>query len=102
AIENVRITTLPADTAETAGALEAAEVRPFAEIRFADDHCARVARPLRDSRILERRRAGERERARSRLLSIAGVDVVFQQNRNAVQRPARSMTPPLLIELRRD
>jgi hypothetical protein len=55
--------------------------------------------PFRDSRILRCRCARQRERASSRLLSIAGVDVVFQQNRDAVQWPARSMLLAFLIEL---
>jgi hypothetical protein len=88
--------------APAAGALEAAEVGPLAQIRFADDHRACSAQPLRDRRILERRRADQRERASSRLLSIAGVDVVLQQDRNAVQRATRPVAAPLLIELRSD
>ena len=100
AIEYVRIAALAADAAPAARALEAAEVRPLAQVRLADDHRACVAQPLRDRRILERRRADQRQRARSRLLSIAGVDVVLQQDRDAVQRAARPVAP-LLIELQR-
>src|SRR6185503_237424 len=101
-IENVRIAALTAHSAPAARALETAEVRPLAEIRFADDHCARIAQSLRDSSVLERGRADECERTGGRLLSIAGVDVVLEQNRNAVQRPARSAASSLLIELSSD
>ena len=98
----MRIAALATDAAPAARALVAAEVGPLAQVRFADDDSARIAQPLRDCRILQRRVARQRQRARRGLLAIAGVDVVFQQNRNAVQRTALPLTPTLIVELPRD
>src|SRR4030095_8961706 len=102
AVENVRIAALTTDAAKTARALIAPEVGPLAQVRLADDDRARIAQPLRDRRILARWLAHQCQRARSGLLAIAGVDVVFQQNRNAVQRTALPLMPTLFVELPRD
>ena len=89
AIERVRILRLPAAAAPAAGRVRRAEVRPLAQVRLAEDDRARLAQARDDERVLRRLDAGERERAGGRHHAIGGGDVVLDQDRDAVQRPAR-------------
>src|SRR5947209_14525329 len=67
-----------------------AEVGPLAQIRLAEDTSARVPQLLRDEGVLRGPRADERERAGGRLHAVGGGDVVFDEDGDAVQRPAHA------------
>ena len=62
----------------------------------------RRAQAIDHERVARRYGAFERERAGGRRHAIAGVDVVFDENRNAVQRPARAFRLALRVERVRD
>jgi hypothetical protein len=81
---------------------EAAEVRPLAEVRLSEDHRAGGAQPLNDDRIARHAAAVDRQRPGSGLHVVVGGDVVFEQNRDAVQRATHVPRAPLVVELRRD
>ena len=67
-----------------------ADIRPLAEIGFAENDGARLAQSLNDESISYRARPEQRQRSRRCLHAVGGVDVVFNQNWNAMQRAARA------------
>jgi hypothetical protein len=97
-VEHPRIAALAAHAAPAARAAEAAEIRPFAEIGLAQDDCPGAPQAARDRRVLQRGPPGECERARTRAETVGGVDVVLEQDRNAVQRTARPFAAALRVE----
>jgi hypothetical protein len=66
-----------------------AEVGPFAQIGLAENQGAGLAQAFDDEGIAWRRRIGQGERAGGGQHAVAGVDVVLEQDRDAVQRAAR-------------
>ncbi len=78
------------------------EVRPLAQVRLAENHDAGRAEALHHERVARRLRALERERSRGCHHPVGGVDVVLDQDGNAVQRPARTLGSPFRVERIRD
>ena len=74
------------------------EVRPLAEVRFAEDHDTRGSQPRHHERVLRGMRSIERERPRGGHHSIARVDVVLDENRNPVERAAGALLRALRVE----
>src|SRR6185295_14329066 len=67
-----------------------AEIRPLAKIRFGDYHRSCGSQSLHQERILFWRRSiGERKASSRRLHFIGGVDIVFDDYRDAMKGPAR-------------
>ena len=69
-----------------------AEVRPFAQVRFAEHDAPASRSRVDEKRVLSRAIVGERERT-GRIHHADDVDVVLQQHRDAVQRTARVCRP---------
>ena len=78
------------------------EVRPFAEIGFAQDDGARGAQPGGDGRILRGAPFGQGQRTCGGAHGIARFDIVLEQNRDAVQGAAHVAVLAFLIELAGD
>ena len=76
--------------------LRRAEVGPLAEVGPAEDDDARIAQPPDDERIRLGTVVGKRQRS-GRIDHAGDVDVVLDQNRDAVQRPADLARLPLGI-----
>src|SRR5437016_31804 len=72
-----------------------ANVRPLAEIGLAENNCSSLAQLLNNESILCTARSKHRQRSRRGFHAIGGIDVVFNQDRNAVQWATR----PLLLAL---
>ena len=98
AIEHIRIAGLPAAPAPAAAGVVRAEVGPFAEVGLAQDQRASLAQPLDQAGIARRRRIGQRQRAGGGEHTVAGVDVVLEQDRNTVQRAACLRAAARIIE----
>ena len=90
AVERIRISGQPATPAPSADRMAGANVRPLAQIGFAQNHRARLAQLLRHKRIPRRTRPDQRQRPGGSLHLVGRVDVVLDQHRNPVQRPARA------------
>jgi hypothetical protein len=75
-----------------------AEVRPLREVRLPEHDRARCAQPGDDEGVAWGRRAGEGERPGGGQHAIAGCDVVFDEDGDAVQRTARAPGFPLGIQ----
>jgi len=73
-------------------------IRPFAEIRFTQNDGAGRAQLLHDERVRGRFRSDQRQRSSRRLHAVQRRNVVLDQNRNSVQRPARPFFFPLLVQ----
>ena len=73
--------------------------REFRQVHLRDDHRARRAQLLDDERIIRGDRSFEEHRSAGGR-QIGGIDVVFQHDRNAVQRGARSLGLALLVHAR--
>ena len=76
-----------------------AHIGPLAEIGLAQNDRARLAQLLRDERVFHRLRSDQRQRSRRGLHAVGCVDVVFDEDGNAVQRPAGAFRLALGIEL---
>ena len=74
------------------------KVCPLTQVCLANYNRARVAQFLRDSCVLQRCRTHQRERSGRGQQAIGGIDVVFNKDWNAMQRPARSFFFTLAIE----
>ena len=85
AIERVRVLRLAAARAPAGRGVVGAEVRPFAQVRLAQDHRTGLAQPRHEEGILCRTVFRHRERA-GRIDQAGDVDVVLDQDRQAVQR----------------
>src|SRR5260370_33630360 len=77
-----------------------ANVGPLAEIGFADDYGARLAQPRGDESVVRSRRSSKRQRARCCLHAVRGVDIVLDEYRDAMKRPAGALRLALLVERR--
>ena len=95
AIEDIRVAALSAHAAPPARAAESAEIGPLAEVCLAEDHRASPPQARRDRRVLQRGAPRKCERACARTLAVRGVDVVLEQDRDAVQRSARALAMAL-------
>ena len=80
----------------------AAEVCPFAQVRFAKNYGASVAQLLNNHGIRRHAAAKQRKRSRGRLHTIVSRDVVLHQNGNAVKRATDVSSAALTIEMLRD
>jgi hypothetical protein len=78
------------------------EIRPFAQIRFPEEHGTSCAQLRRDERILRRNGSLERQRPGGGSHPVSGVDIVLEQNRNSMQRPAHASRLSLAVERFRD
>ena len=74
------------------------KVGPLAEVGFAQDDGARGAQARRYEGVLWRVPIGESQRTGGGAGLVAGVDVVLEQDRDAVQRSAHMPVLALLIE----
>ena len=99
AVEHVGVAGLAAPAAPAAGRVEAAEVGPLAEVGLAEDDGAGGAQARGDGGVLVRRVADQRQRAGGGRHAVGGVDVVLEQDRDAVQRPAHVAVAALAVEL---
>src|SRR5579859_8132157 len=97
-VQRVRIFRLSPAPAPSADRMARANIRPFAQICFSQNHGARGAQFLRDERIVRRFRARQRQRSRGGLHPVRRRNVVFDQYGYSVQRPARPFFFPLLVE----
>ena len=79
-----------------------ANVGPLAQVGLAQNDGAGLAQFLRHERIFRRTRTHQRQRSGRGLHAVGGVDVVFDQDGNAVQRAARALGFALLVEGLRD
>ncbi len=75
-------------------------MRPFAEIGFADDDRAGLAKPLHHESIVGRRRPDHSERTRSRLHPVGRIEIVFYHDGDAMQRPTLLPTGTLPVQFR--
>src|SRR5262249_13912976 len=98
AIESIGIFRQSSASAPAAGGMVGANIGPFAQVGFARNHSAGLAKLLRNSRVLGRFRALESERTTCSLHPVRGIDVVFDQHGNSVQGPARAFLFSLLVE----
>ena len=78
--------------------MRGAEVGPLAEVGLAQDHRAGRAQTLRDGGILGRRGSFERQRSGGGGHAVGRIDVVFDKDGDAVQRPSRAPGFPFPIE----
>ena len=98
AVERVGVAALAAARAPAAARPRGADVRPLAQVGLAQRDRARGAQPLHDEGVAGRARALEGERAGGGRGAVAGVDVVLDQDREAVQRAAGALRPALGVE----
>ena len=101
-VERVGIPRLAAPAAPAARRPRRAEVRPLAEVRLGQDDGAGLAETLDDERVLGRLRAEEGERSGRRLHPVGRVDVVLDDDGDAVEGPPRSLLLALPVELAGD
>ncbi len=99
AVVRIGVVGLAAAPAPAAGGAGRAEVGPLAEVGLAEDDGAGLAQLPGDERVPRRLRAEQRERARRGFHLVGGGDVVLDEDRDAVQRPAHPSGVALLIHL---
>jgi hypothetical protein len=75
-----------------------ANVRPLAEIGLAQEHGPGLAQLLRHKRISCWLRSQKCQRSGGGLHAVGGIDIVFDQNRNSVQRTADVSFFSFLVE----
>ena len=102
AVERVRVARLAADGAPAGGGAGGAEVGPFGQVRLALDHGPGGAQAAHQESVLRRRSAGQGKRPRRRAHPVARLDVVLEEDREAVERPARGARRELGVEGRSD
>ena len=95
-VEIVRVQRLPAERADALGA----EVE-LVEVRLEEDDRSRIAQLRDHRRVVLRERPFERDVAAGRR-DVLDVDRVLHRDRNAVERAAPPLRPPLRVELTRD
>jgi hypothetical protein len=78
------------------------EIRPFAQVGLAEDDGPGGPEALDDEGVGRRRRTRQRARSGGGHHAIPGRDVVFEQNRDAVQRAAHAPAAPVGVSLVRD
>ena len=81
---------------------ETAEISPLTQVGLAEDDRTRLPETVDDHRIVGNVRAHQRERPRGGLHGVVRGDVVLEQHRNAVQRPAHAATAPFRVTLAGD
>ena len=101
-VQHVGVLGLPAPAAPAAAGPCGPEIGPLAEVGLAQQHRACLAQPGHDERIAGSAVAFQRQRARRGHHLIPRINIVFDQHRYAVQRPADLAGLPLRIHLRRD
>ena len=74
------------------------DVCPLAQIGLAQNDGSGFSQLLRHERIFRWTRSQQCQRTRSRLHLVSGINVVFDQDRNAMQRAASLFFLPLSIE----
>src|SRR5262249_62436877 len=89
----------PAPPRPPARRKERAEVPPSRQVVLAEDAGAPRAKPGRDRRSRHRRRPRQREGSRGGLHRVAGVDVVLEEDGDAVERAAHDPLPALGVGL---
>ena len=97
AIEHVRILRLSAARAPARRRSRRSEVGPLAQVGLAEDDGACRAHPRDGERIALRPVVCQRQRARG-VHHAGGVDVVLDEHRDAVQRPAQLAGRALVVE----
>ena len=75
-----------------------AKVRPLGKIGLAEEHDTCITQPRNDERVLSCRLASERERTGGCLHAVGGRDIVFNKDRDAVERTAKLARFPLGVE----
>ena len=98
AIQHVWISGQPAASAPPAGRMAGTDVGPFTQVRLAQNDRACCTQTLHDKRILERLGSNHRQRTRRGCHAVRCVDVIFNQHRNPMHRPAQLILFALLIE----
>src|SRR4029077_21065382 len=88
----------PAAAAPSAGGMAGTNIRPLAEISLTQNYCSSAAQFLRDHGVLQRLSADQSKRSGCSHHLVGGIDVVFDQHRNAVHWPARTLGLALLIQ----
>ena len=73
------------------------EVRPLTEVRLAKNHGTRGTQACGDTGIASRAILSQRERSGAGAHPIAGIDVVLEENRHAMQRTERASRGTLCI-----
>src|SRR5205823_8037949 len=101
-VEDERVATGAGPAAPAARRMEGAEVRPLAQVRLPEEDGARLAELGGDGRVLERGRPDERKGSRRGLHPVARVDVVLQQDRDPMERPADVAIPAFAVQSARD
>ena len=89
---------LAAAPAPAAGGMTRAEVGPLAQVGLAEDDRAGRAQSRHHERVLRRHRSLERQRPGGGHHAIAGVDVVLDDDRDTVQRTARTARPSFVVQ----
>src|SRR5438045_2593155 len=77
-------------TRPSAVGFEGAKVCPLRQIRFTEDNRTTCAQIFSDGGVLDSRLANERKGSGACLHPIAGIDIVFEQHRDTMQRPEHS------------
>src|SRR5208282_308529 len=98
AVESIRVASESTPPAPSAGGMTGANVGPLAEIGFPQNHHAGLPQLRRDKSVIRRPRSQQRQRTRRSIHAVSGIDVVFDQDRNAMEQPARPLRLALLIE----
>ena len=97
-VEHEGVPALPAPGAPAARRMGRADVGPLAHVGLREQDRAGRAEPFGEVGVPRRNGAFERQRAGRGGHPVGGVDVVLEQHRDAVERPARSLGGPLLVE----
>src|SRR5208283_6163623 len=98
AVESIRVASKAAAPAPSAGGMTAPDVGPLTEISFAQDHGAGIAQLRRGESVVGSARSQQRQRTRRRIHAVPGVDIVLDEDRDAVKWPARPLRLALLVK----
>ena len=98
AVERIRVASQSAAAAPSAGGVTGANVGPLTKIGFAQDHDAGRTQASGDESVVRGTRAEQRQRTRRRIHTIPGVDVVLDEDRNAMKRPTRPFRLAFMVE----
>ena len=99
-IQRIGVLHQPADRAPPAHRVRRSDVRPFTQVRLAEDHRARRAQPRHRRCVAPGDIVLQRQAARRRRHPVGGFDIVLDQYRHAMQRPTRPAGRCLGIETR--
>jgi hypothetical protein len=98
AVQHVWVSGLAAAAAPTAAGMTRTKIGPLAQVGFADDDRPRVAQLFGHGRVLQRHRSGQRQRSRRSHHSIVRIDIVFDKDRNPMQRSAHTPGLSLVVK----